>query len=456
MRSSRLIAGFFALAIVAGIFFGAGYFIAMDSEEAATPRPVPALESDLDDTVARDDRALAPRETASGQDPAAGPDNGPGTAHKPDAGPETTDPAPSGAHKDADPKADGETDGPRTDQPGPSVEDRIKQQLAKLEEAGLDIDSVMGARKADFEATISGQVVDTQGTPVAGAAVKARFSEGFSQDRGGRSVRFVMDDESGEGETIATTDGGGYWTAGINRKVRERAALTVRLTASAATFADSEEASVSLKNGDSREGIKLTLRGAGSVTGRVVDAHGVGVAGVTVSLNTSQDSLGGGRVVFELPGGARHAAMTDLAGEFLIEGVPEGRYQFQLTATGYRQTSGPTAIDVKAGQVHSAPADFTVAPTGSITATLLDAEGNPPAGWVSVNVKNNEGRVIKRMNGPIGDGGRFERNDPPPGTFEVEFNVRGYKAVTRTVTFIENQNYDFGTLILEPEQPAGE
>ncbi|MBZ0137613.1 MAG: carboxypeptidase regulatory-like domain-containing protein [Planctomycetes bacterium] len=455
MRTSTLMAGLFALLIVAGVSFGAGYYLGHESEGAsADTRPVVALDTQPVDPPLKE-----------GAGPLASPDN-----TKSDAPTLTQTPSPEVAPKPAT-EGPGEGAVTKPDDSRVSASDAditpadvkdavndLKTRLGKIKEGELpgadDFDSIFNGPQVDFTATIGGQVVDATGVPVAGASVHANFSQNYAADDGGRSVRLVVAAGENKGEPIATTDGGGYWTAAINRKVAEKATLNVSLVGGAPGYADSEKNNVTLKNGDNRENIRLTLRGAGTVSGRVVDANGLGVAGVTVSLRAGGSNLFGGddiEIDFGGAGAGKNAASTDGGGEFLIEGVPEGRYKFKLSGTGYRQISGPTEIDVKSGQSHRAPADFQVAVTGSVTATFVDIEGNPVTGWATLTVKDENGKTVKRLNGSLGTGGVFEKNDPPAGSYEVEIRVYGYKTLTRPATFTEGQRYDFGVITLETD-----
>lgn len=459
MRSSTLLAGLFALLIVAGVSFGAGYYVAKDGGDTPRSNPVASLDSDTD-------------KPADGGNPLEAPqpeDKKPETRPEPETQPEQPDvtPKPSPDNPSeveaANTKVGDASTNPPVKTPTELKEglDGIKDLTDKLKEELGDAESfenIFNGPKVDFTATLGGQVMDAMGVPVAGASVHANFSENYSSDEGGRSVRLVMAVGEEKGSVIATTDGGGYWTATVNRKVSEKATLNVALVASAQGYADSKKETVTLKNEDKRDNIKLTLRGAGSVSGRVVNAHGMGVEGVTVSLRSGGNDMFGGdniEIDFGGSGAGKHSAVTDGAGEFQIEGVPEGRYKFKLSGTGYRQISGPTEIDVKSGQAHRAPADFQVAVTGSLVAKFIDVESNPVRGWATLTIKDSSGKTIKRLSGSINEDGVFEKNDPPAGNYQVEIRVWGYKPQTVQANFLEGQRYDFGTLTLEKDENNG-
>jgi protocatechuate 3,4-dioxygenase beta subunit len=463
MKSSTLLAGLLALLIACGISFGAGYYVAKQQAEAPTTRPVPVADASLDQ---RPGPEIKPLESPAGETSGTGQ---PSTERTPkpaeEAAPEATaEPGETPAKHTPTVEAKQNT---QPGQPKPAdpkeLEDQINELKDKLKDLKLDevedFENIFNGPKVDFTATISGQVIDGAGVPVAGARVYAGFSENYSSDGEGRRIAFVRSSDDGNsGEAIATTDGAGFFMAAISRKVSEKASLQVSLTANADGYAESKKDTFSLKSGDTKENIKLTLRGAGSVSGRVVDGNGLGVAGVTVSLNPAGggDFMGGDNIEIDFGGrGGKYNTTTDGAGEFLISGVAEGRYKFRLKGAGYRQVSGPTEIDVKSGESARAPADFQVAITASMAVKFTDANGSPVQGWASVKIIGEGGKVAKRMNGPIGKDGLFEQNDPPAGSYEVEFQVWGYKKQTVRANFTEGQRYDFGVISLEPDAEGG-
>jgi hypothetical protein len=454
MKSSTLLAGVLALLIACGVSFGAGYYLAR-SQASETP----TLRTQVSDT---DDA-----KPSLDSEPLAAPERKPESAEEATIETDSSEVTPKPV---GNPEPVTSVDKPSSDKPAAEIhpnagdapkklEDEIKglkDKIKDLEASDPDefVDLFNGPQ-VDFSATISGQVVDQAGTAVAGASVHASYSENYSRGEG-RRVSLVMARGEGKGEVIATTDATGSFSATITRKIGEKSTLQVSLTGTGGGFAESEKSTFTLKNGDDKQGVKLALRGAGSVSGRVIDASGRGVSGVKVGLNNAGNGNFYGDTVdidFGGGGGSKYSATTDGAGEFNIEGVAEGRYKFRLTGTGYRQISGPTEIDVKAGENLRAPADFQVAVTASVAAKFIDAQGDGAAGWVTLSFKDSSGKVVKRLNGQINSDGTFEKNDPPAGAFQVEVQVWGYKPQTVIgVTIVEGQRYDFGTITLEPAE----
>ncbi|MCA8935741.1 MAG: carboxypeptidase regulatory-like domain-containing protein [Planctomycetes bacterium] len=466
MRTSSLLAGLFALLIVGGVAFGAGYFVAKtEFESAPKTEPVVAKDDTLDKPVFDEGPLQAPDKNAANTE--ATTDIQPKVAGTDPDQPATTTneqpaddlPKPADTSVEAQPKPGvPTTEDLEAAEVGNALEE-IKKKLGDLKDIDTidpeSFEEMLNGPKVDFSATVSGQVVDASGVPVAGAEVRATFSEDYTSEDAGNSVRFVTSiGDSNSGSVIATTDGGGYFTAEINRKISEKARLSAGLTANADGYAESKKNSATLKNGETKEGIKLVLRGAGGVTGRVVDSSGRGVEGVTVGLNSAGGNSFGDNIEFNYGGSSKYSAKTDVGGNFNIEGVPEGRYKFKLSGSGYRQVSGPTEVDVKTGLIERAATDFQVAVTSSVRIAFIDVDGKPIQGWANVKFLDDSGKTVKQLNGPVKADGVFEQNDPPAGTFSVEIKLWGYKTHKVNATLLDGQRFDFGTITLERDENA--
>lgn len=450
MRSSGWMFGLLLMILACGLSFGAGYFIAKQD----VPPPAPHIETaDLTPAATQPERekvvlpladqpaANQPAETGNLK-PTAGTDPSTGQpGDKPDQPPVEAGTKPDSSQPVGDAKTAAE------------AAEAIKELEKKLKELeGRDIfdpEGMLNGPKVDFTATITGSVSDTAGQPVAGAGIYGEFSENYG---GGGSVLRVSIGGDGQdiGELLTTTDSGGAFRIDVNRKVSEKAGLHVDLTGKLQGYADSKTIGVTLKNGDTKEGIKLALRQAGSVAGRVVDQSGAGVAGMQVSLsgNSQMGDLG---LEIEMGGaGSKLSATTDGSGEYRIENVPEGDYRLKLRGAGYREVSGPAQIKVKPGAETRAAADFVVAITCSVRLALQDATGQPLRAWVTLNFKDAEGKSVRKLNGMTDQDGNFSANEPPVGNFNVEVVAWGYKPETVPANIMEGLACDLGRLTLQP------
>ena len=321
--------------------------------------------------------------------------------------------------------------------------------------------------KVPFSATISGRVTDSANLPVAGATVHYSLIEMNEVNVSGRAIRMALaqpttDTSSPVGVLGATTDAGGNYTLQISSNVGEKARVTANLTATGDGYAPSLAVGISIANGDSKEGVNLALRGAGSVTGRVVDSYGRGIEGVRVGLQTIGSntgrwtSYGAGISSPAATGAAGSFAATDSGGNFTLKCSPEGRFKPFVSATGWRQVSGPTEVQVKAGQEVRLVSEIVVTATAQMKVTLKTSDGSTLAGRVSVQFTDQDRRVATKF-GHVQADGMLTIDDVPAGTFTVLISFNGYYPVSTNGTFIEGQAIDLGTHIVEksPSVPAG-
>ena len=201
---------------------------------------------------------------------------------------------------------------------------------------------------------ISGKVVDAKGKPVGGATVKVGEMIFFSDD---------ADADDNDGDDLdnmgpmrsATTDADGRFSIiGISRK-----ATTV--AADHATSGRSPSVSIGEGTQDPPP-VTLTLRGFGSITGRVTQ-KGKPLAGVAVT-HTSKSA-----------GAQLSGAQTDDQGNFTLKKVPEGTVVLQAMQSQMMSLKSTTVtVQVTAGKETRANIEI---PVGQIklTVTIKAAAG---------------------------------------------------------------------------------
>lgn len=330
-------------------------------------------------------------------------------------------------------------------------EARKAAEAAKKEIEDLGDLSELFDKRVDFSVGVSGRVTDSAGNPVAGADVFADISERLGSE-GGVMMMSINDN----GEKVATTDNGGNFSGSVRGKVSEKAQVTLVMRAKAKGYAESKKVSLEAKNGDTKSDIRLSLQGAGSVRGRVVDAGGLGVPGVTVSLSSQRASAGFGEDIVVFGGPGKNSALTDSSGAYQIDDVAEGSYTLNLRAPGYREKSGPRAVDVKPDQVSQLESDFVLAATTCLRARLLNAEGKPLQGWATVELTPNAGGAVQRLNAAVGEDGTLAVNDPPVGDFNCVVKLWGYfDSASVFCAFTQDQTTDLGSLTLNANPEAG-
>ena len=163
----------------------------------------------------------------------------------------------------------------------------------------------------------------------------------------------------------------------------------VRLRAEATDFGSSEWARVELAPDKEREGVVLTLRQAGRITGEIHRAVGK-IEGLQVNAH------GRGN-------GGWHNTETDSDGRFVFEGLTPGKYEVQFTADmSDMDDEDPNYWEIQqarseeqevtlaeGGEVHvvlGSPPDAPIVVTGRVT-----SGGEPVAGTL-VEIRHNESR----------------------------------------------------------------
>ncbi|MCB9872220.1 MAG: carboxypeptidase regulatory-like domain-containing protein [Planctomycetes bacterium] len=195
---------------------------------------------------------------------------------------------------------------------------------------------------------VTGQVLDDQGRPVAGARVTAArvgtLGPGF------RVQGF------NPGESTTSDEDGNFQLGGLTDT-----ATTLRATKEG--FARAENTGVS-----AGQRVALRLQRLGSVTGVLVDERGAPIAGSSVSAFRSK----GQRPMFE-----RGAVTTDAEGRFTLKGVTPGKNE--VVASGAGHLDARTDVDVRPAETTTI--DKLQARSGAtLTVTVRDDSGNPVAG----------------------------------------------------------------------------
>lgn len=450
MRSSNMLFGLLIMLGACALSFGAGYMVAKHDQPAPSPQ-VQTSDATPDPRPGNPE----PDKTEAGTPPevykAPAPRPAPDTPEPGPAGPvaNATMPLPTGL------LPEGETHIGRGANDRDQAEELrdLRERLKELEKAAdepLDLFSPNAPKEA-FTGTIRGTVLDGNGLPVSGARVHGTYGESMGSNT--RMIRIAYGGRSDDGEVLATTDANGGFQIDVSREVSKGASVIANLTARADGHAESEQLSVTVKPGETKDGVVLKLRQAGSVSGRVVDESGAGVAGAVVSLATAGDGGGGMDLKIEMPGQrGKYSAVTDAAGDYRIEQVPHGKYTLRLEATGLRQVSGPTFVDAEAGKDTRASADFVVKATTSIKVQLRSTDGSPLRSWVTIELKDSAGKSVWKQQGMTDDQGTFATNDPPQGSYSAVIQAMGYQPETVAATITEGTPCDLGWITLRPAE----
>jgi large repetitive protein len=223
--------------------------------------------------------------------------------------------------------------------------------------------------------TIRGHVVDgTTGTPIAafsvGATPAARGRRGFG---GG-----------GAGAGAAGFGGGApaqaqYAEDGSFELSVAPGSWNVRAVADGYRAAD--VSNIDLDAGETKEGVEISLKKGGGLTGHVVDNRGSPVSGATVACCSAGGGGNGGG-----PGGGLGAAATgptattDGDGHFQLDGLPDGHVILSVTSTDYV----PTSRDVDPASTPDIT--LTVSSGAEITGTVVSSDSNSPIPGAAVSL----------------------------------------------------------------------
>ncbi len=282
-----------------------------------------------------------------------------------------------------------------TDEDGQFVLNRLPPQTIKIEvrAAGFRHRSLAGIQiPEDGEATpveiqleagpyLEGRVLDGQGRPVPRAMIRA---EGQAQDAGRFSYGGTQADE-----------GGRYQISGL-----EPGPHTV--TADTQAGGPSAQASIEIRDGRNR--LDLSLPTGIEVSGRVLDARGLPLAGASVSLL--------GLPPTSTAWGLQATSSAD--GSFLIRDVPEGSYRLTGIRRGFARGEAPEAIQIGGDPVPGL--ELRLSPGAVLRGKLL---GLSPGDLERIEVHVSGETSIALSPAQLGADGSYRIPDLAPGRWNV-------------------------------------
>ncbi len=239
------------------------------------------------------------------------------------------------------------------------------------------------------------------------------FTISRSGPRGGGGIQIAIGRAAGGDQTFQSEDGSfeltdvppGKWT----------------IRGAAAGYRSAEASGVEVGEGETKEGVVLSLRKGGGMSGRVTDPRGTAVANASVTWHPAE-SAGGpmGAAVARMMGGGGGGSSTtsDADGHFQFDGLPDARVTVTATHPDYLDASRDidpsreTAVDLSLG-------------TGaSISGTVVGSDGRSavPGALVQLNEEGSSG-------GGFGGGGESGRTDGS-GNFLFEHLSGGRFKVT--------------------------
>jgi protocatechuate 3,4-dioxygenase beta subunit len=244
---------------------------------------------------------------------------------------------------------------------------------------GFEVDLRPNARvlQRGEGATVTGWVVEGgSGAPVAGAEVSLELNS-LPSDRAPKAIT--------DGSGAFTFDGAG---PGNYRVTVSKAGFYVRQAQQFITGTP-----VTIRGGETIEGVELQLIRGGAISGRVVDEFGEPVALVQVQALRYQFYSDGSRQ----PGFSDGSDFTDDLGRFRLYGLPSGEYGIVARRTT-RRVEGPMAPIVVLPALARSGLEVLDVPTyyqGTVNPSQAQTILLPPEGEVSVQLALVNGRMAR-------------------------------------------------------------
>jgi hypothetical protein len=275
-------------------------------------------------------------------------------------------------------------------------------------EAPLTEELVLRVRST---ATVSGDVVGTDGTPTPGAAVRSGH---------GSSLEDLM--AVGLEAVQTTADEAGRFTlAGIP-------AGGTQLIAEAEGWARSPGVTIELAPGEVREGVRIELPKGGTLTGEVYDSAGKRASGFMVTTVALESITGGAGISQKL-------SNTDASGEFRFEHLQAGTWQVTAMDTakglGGEADMGTLMSSLEIGQaeiiegetahlVLGAPPEDPVRLFGTVTL------GGRPFAGANMTIFPEGGELYSNLAmTAVGEDGHYEVTLDGPGGYTTNLQTIG-------------------------------
>ncbi len=211
--------------------------------------------------------------------------------------------------------------------------------------------------------------------------------------------------------------------------------------ASAPGYRTAEVAGVEVAEGETKEGIVLSLKKGGVLSGRVLDARrNTGVPNASVSWQPVRSEATG-----RLPAammsrltGAEYGTTTDADGRFRFDGLPEGKVAVTASHPDFLEAAKDVEGDAETS------VDLMLSTGGAISGTVVGKDGRIPAAGAQVSLNElgdsprGWGGDSTRANGA----GNFLFEHLKAGRFRVSAEANAGKAAPKEVVLAESQRLD--------------
>jgi protocatechuate 3,4-dioxygenase beta subunit len=255
--------------------------------------------------------------------------------------------------------------------------------------------------------SISGQVLDGDDQPIAGATVD--------------TWQVINGQLSGGTWGRATTSPGGTFTIGHPITTNGLPTGTYLVKASKAGSPDGTVRDVAVVAGEDTAGVTIRLiAGTASMLGRITDPEGVGIAGALVYAESAVGAMQG---------------FTDASGNYGIGSLPGASYHVLVTAAGY-VSAHQYGINVPEGGVLTG-VDFTLGTdAGTLTGRVTDADSGLPIAGASLFADSDQGSGWGA--GSTDGDGMYTLSGLAPMAYFLHASKNGYAGQFRVVAVEPN------------------
>jgi hypothetical protein len=160
------------------------------------------------------------------------------------------------------------------------------------------------------------------------------------------------------------------------------------IRASSPGYRPADVSGIELAEGETKDGIVVSLKKGAVVSGRVLDPRrGTGVPNASVAWSEgSQGGMGPGiAVLARLEGGAETAVTTDADGRYRFDGLPPGKITLSASHPDFLEVSKPVELEDEAN------VDLTLALGGSIAGTVVAKDGRTGVSGADVLLRDQGG-----------------------------------------------------------------
>jgi protocatechuate 3,4-dioxygenase beta subunit len=219
------------------------------------------------------------------------------------------------------------------------------------------------------------------------------------------------------------------------------------VTASAPGYRPAEVAGIEIGEGETKEGVVLSLKKGGAVSGRVLDPRrGIGIANATVSWSEGSGASGMGQAQAALARfiGDGPAVSTDGDGRYRLDGLPAGKVTIAAEHPDYLEVSRQVEVE------DEATVDLTLSLGGSIAGSVVGKDGRSAVPGAQVTLDEQGGSFSMGGDSSRSDAsGNFLFEHLKPGRYRVSARSNAGNTSWKDVVLAESQRLDGVLLEME-------